>query len=217
MPARDRLPSKKKLHENFTYKDGELFWKVPCHGRSKTKPAGNTSIYGYRRVMLEGQSIFLHRAIWKMHHGTEPVYVDHIDRNTLNNRIENLREATAHENIINSDIRKNNTTGYRGVRTANGKWFANARIPGMRIGTCYVSGKKHAARLYDVLSVMLGRGRGVLNFPGRTFKCKDIESVYSKLSVKRKEIKQACGTDVDLTYKEMLAAAKKSKKVKNPT
>lgn len=41
--------------------------------------------------------------------------VDHIDRNPTNNCYANLRPCTKAENVINSKLRSDNTTGYRGV------------------------------------------------------------------------------------------------------
>ena len=41
--------------------------------------------------------------------------IDHIDGNTLNDRWENLREATSQQNSWNSKLVSTNTTGYRGV------------------------------------------------------------------------------------------------------
>lgn len=47
------------------------------------------------------------------------VVVDHIDRDTLNNRRENLRLLSNRENIIRQTMHRNNTSGYRGVQSYN--------------------------------------------------------------------------------------------------
>jgi hypothetical protein len=57
--------------------------------------------------------------------------VDHIDQNTGNNNIDNLRWATRSENGMNSDIQSNNKTGYTGIfRTKYNSWIANLRKDG---------------------------------------------------------------------------------------
>jgi len=60
-----------------------------------------------------------HRLIWLYVYG-EPVppLIDHIDGNPHNNRINNLRAATKSQNMVNSGIQKNNTSGFRGVQKA---------------------------------------------------------------------------------------------------
>lgn len=52
--------------------------------------------------------------------------VDHIDRNKLNNTIENLRTANKTENAMNKGMRNNNTSGKVGVHWSNenSKWCA---------------------------------------------------------------------------------------------
>jgi len=54
----------------------------------------------------------MHRLIMDCPKG---MIVDHINHNTLDNRKENLRICTNSENLRNSRLQKNNTTGYKGV------------------------------------------------------------------------------------------------------
>ena len=51
-------------------------------------------------------------------------YVDHVDGNGLNNVRSNLRIATPSENGCNDGIKRNNTSGYKGVSWYKGKWRA---------------------------------------------------------------------------------------------
>jgi hypothetical protein len=65
-----------------------------------------------------------------MHYGEIPDVIDHIDGDTRNNRIENLRTATRSQNSMNCKMRKSNTSGVKGVywhRTASA-WTASIRV-----------------------------------------------------------------------------------------
>lgn len=53
---------------------------------------------------------------------TEGMQVDHINGDKLDNRRENLRLCTTRQNCWNQGPRKNNTSGYKGVRKSNSKW-----------------------------------------------------------------------------------------------
>lgn len=57
----------------------------------------------------------------------EGLVVDHINRNKLDNRRENLRFVTQHVNSINKGMNKNNTSGYTGVKFIKGtkQWSAS--------------------------------------------------------------------------------------------
>jgi len=64
-----------------------------------------------------------------MHNGYFPKFIDHIDGNKSNNRIENLREASIGENNRNAKIRKNNTTGIKdSFCTKHNKWIVQLQV-----------------------------------------------------------------------------------------
>ena len=101
--------------------NGEFRWKIPVNN-GKKKPGeiagGFSSNRKYWRVSLMRQDIRAHRLAWYMYHGEDPGpdrLVDHINRNSLDNRIDNLRLATDAENSRNRKIGTNNTTGVKGV------------------------------------------------------------------------------------------------------
>jgi hypothetical protein len=59
-----------------------------------------------------------------------PEYLDHINNNRLDNRIENLRVATSKQNTYNTLLNSRNTSGVKGVswHKGTGKWMARMHI-----------------------------------------------------------------------------------------
>lgn len=125
------LPSQEYLAECFDYEpeSGVLTWRVrPSHHFKSARGmnvfnamyaglgAGNINSRGYFNVEINGRNYKCHRVIWKLITSSDPVgELDHKDTNKQNNAWINLREATRQENIFNQSLRKNNTTGYKGV------------------------------------------------------------------------------------------------------
>jgi hypothetical protein len=76
---------------------------------------GNSKL-PYARIRKEENGVFryirMHRLIMNAPAGVE---VDHINGDTLDNRKSNLRFATRLEQSRNTGMRKNNTTGFKGV------------------------------------------------------------------------------------------------------
>lgn len=77
---------------------------------------------GYLRVRYEGKMRQAHHVAWHLTHGYYPEYLDHIDGDKLNNRLNNLRECSISQNSMNRSKPVNNTSGHKGVTSRNGKW-----------------------------------------------------------------------------------------------
>lgn len=141
-----------KCHERYTYKDGKLFFKSNLHSKQREgQEVGSLNNCGYLKVCLDKQNYLIHRLIFLMHYGYLPEMLDHIDRNKLNNRIENLRECDKEVNSWNRDKQANNTSGYRGVswNKAAGKWHAYIKIKGKRKHLGLFSTPEEANEAYE--------------------------------------------------------------------
>ena len=104
------------LKITYSYLDGNFYYLVPAANRVKIgQKAGNLNSSGRLQISIKGKLYLVHRLIFLYHHGYMPKFIDHIDRNPLNNNIENLREVTRSENNQNVNKRKNNTSGYKNV------------------------------------------------------------------------------------------------------
>jgi hypothetical protein len=77
--------------------------------------AGCLDNKGYRVVSLFGKNYKCHRLAWLYIYGTLPdSHIDHINRDTADNRIKNLRLASSMENQANT-IGRGSNTGVKGV------------------------------------------------------------------------------------------------------
>ena len=112
-------------HQFFTYKDGCLLWKsMPSKRNDLIGMEAGTLDGNRRQITIFGKHYKTHRIIYLMFHGYMPLEVDHIDNNSLNNRIENLRKANRSEQSCNTRLRKTSKTGIKGVSwdTSRKKW-----------------------------------------------------------------------------------------------
>lgn len=106
---------KKILHyENTT---GIFKWIVKVVGRNIGDIAGTVNKDGYVQISIKSKLYSAHRLAYIYVHGDqkEDFYIDHINHNRSDNRIENLRACTRSQNCRNQNISKRNKTGFNGV------------------------------------------------------------------------------------------------------
>jgi len=139
------------LHQIFDYRDGHLFWKIAKPKVAKNSRAGSAFTNKYIQVKLNQKRYYIHRLIYLYHHGILPQYIDHIDGNSANNKIENLRPATQSQNLGNSKQKNNNTSGYKGVcwDGQRKKWLARIQIHYQFIHIGRYNSPKEAAIAYN--------------------------------------------------------------------
>lgn len=152
--------------DKFEYHpDGYLIHKG---GRRKGQQVGYYDrSSGYCRVKVGAKSYLLHRVIYLMHNPDHEGDIDHINRDKLDNRIENLRACNRPQNVVNSKVRSDNTTGYKGVifHKASGKYQAQTMYFGKRVHIGLFETAEEAARAYDETVSKLFEGFATLNNP----------------------------------------------------
>lgn len=144
------LPKQSRLKELFTYDNGKLVRNISVGNSAAGKVIiGKLEKSGYYRMNIDGNSYLTHRVIWKLLKGTEPEFIDHIDQNRINNKIENLRQCTKNENARHQLTPKNNTTGYIGV-----SFIRSEKYTGY-VASISFDGKKKNVRVKNVLEGVL--------------------------------------------------------------
>jgi len=117
----------------FDYREGFLYWKYQRSNRIKAGDRVGVLTIGHNNVLryttkINQKRYLCSRIIFLWNKGYLPTLVDHKDRNTLNDKIENLREATHSQNNKNKRSQLNSASTYLGVSIHNNNKSWRARI-----------------------------------------------------------------------------------------
>ncbi|HGN9324257.1 TPA: HNH endonuclease signature motif containing protein [Klebsiella pneumoniae] len=111
---------------------------------------------GYIRVKVDGALVMAHRIVWKMLHGDEPSFIDHINGDRSDNRPKNLRAVTSSDNKSNETLRVDSTSDFIGVTwhtptspTKAAKWVAKIAKEGSEKHIGYYINLKDAVLAYN--------------------------------------------------------------------
>lgn len=132
----------------YKYDSGNLLNKKTNH------VYGNLDRDGYIRVRKDGKEYRAHRLIWQLFNGEIPegMLIDHIDGNTSNNTIENLRLVTRQQNNANS---KSTGTYPKGVTKVGTKYRARIWHLGVAYSLGTYSTPEEASETYNKKAIEL--------------------------------------------------------------
>lgn len=141
-------------HKHVYYDEASpscLRWKKAGKGRLPSLVAGTMTDVGYWAFTFNKKPHLVHRVIWEMFCGPIPngICVDHRNRESADNRIDNLRLAEHSQNHYNSKKRINTKSKYKGVSFQEGRWLARISSKGKQIYLGSYNSEYKAAMAYN--------------------------------------------------------------------
>lgn len=117
------------------------------------KPLLDTHGYCYISLYPKHKNFLIHKLVAEsfISNPNKFLCVDHLDHNRLNNFVDNLRYCSYQQNNYNTNIRKDNTSLYKGVsyNKRDKKWQAKIRIPSKQISLGYFNTALEASNAYE--------------------------------------------------------------------
>ena len=154
---------------DYNPETGELIWKPRSPeefregntGRDAVCAAWNsnysgklalnsTKSNGYRHGSINGKYFMAHRVAWAIYHGVWPSgQIDHINGIKSDNRLTNLRDVSASQNMRNVSYKPRSKSGVYGARfhKATGRWQAAFRVDGKVYSFGYHDTAEEASRV----------------------------------------------------------------------
>lgn len=172
-----KLPTQDELRRLFTYdpERGLLRNRIKRGTAAVGEVAGTVNSNGYRQV---GSSKYLmHRLIWVYHNGQIPAnrFIDHINHNRADSRIENLRLVKYSDNSKNISPQTNTRSGITGVTRLKDaprrkQWWARIKVDGktVSLGTFETVQEAALARESAIANFGFHRNHGKVVTPSVT-------------------------------------------------
>jgi hypothetical protein len=165
------LPCLKELSNAFeisTTSSSGLIWINPQNAKQKTNQvAGHKRNNKYWYVSFQYKQLLVHRIIYALYHQVDitKLTIDHIDQNSLNNSIENLRASTHQEQQCNKKGKPNSTSKYKGVGWCKQlkKWRVSICVNKKRMHIGYYFDELEAAHAYNNAAKQLHGSFAFLN------------------------------------------------------
>jgi hypothetical protein len=142
--------TQKQLKKFLRYnpRTGKFIWIVSRGTKAAGSVAGNRHADGYIYIKIEKKLYRSSRLVWLYVFGKWPDHhIDHKNRNTSDDRLSNLREATRSQNLGNRGLNKNNKSGFKGVVQIGKSFGAYVNKDGVRhwLGCFETATKAHSA------------------------------------------------------------------------
>lgn len=105
--------------------------KVKIKGQHVGRIVGTSGTRGYLQCTVDGKPYKLHRLAWLYIYGKWPTHqIDHINHNTADNRLVNLRDVTCAHNHQNRARHTRSSSGYLGVtwHKRDQRWQAHIEL-----------------------------------------------------------------------------------------
>lgn len=153
------------IHQNNTY-----MYYIYNTGDIKRVNPSNKGVHimnpkirkGYLTVNIDSKCFTVHRLLalnflpLPEDFKTKKYVVDHIDGNSLNNELSNLRWCTQSENLMNKRSKSNTTSVYKGVYVAiTGSIHFEIQYKGIRVRRGRIKTEHRASQFFDVCAMYL--------------------------------------------------------------
>jgi len=127
------------LGTDFKYEDDKMYRLNKRNNKWSCCLFNKPDSKGYIRIKVNKKMYSLHRIIylyfnedWDITDTSKNNEIDHININSLDNRIENLRVVNHSQNQRNKNKSKNCSSKYIGVSWNNNKWVTYIKIDGKK-------------------------------------------------------------------------------------